>query len=156
MPVNPLTGQFERISNSFSNPVNLTVVDAPAARALFDDYDAGINYILSFVVVADVVPDTSGAVDVTDTQGAAIIKKIAPTATAVNLPSIADRDGKPLLLADISTGISEETGHVITVNADGSDTFMGLASPFMTTNYGSGVLITFIPYLAENTWLVRV
>jgi hypothetical protein len=44
MPRNPTTGIFDRISNSFSDPIVNTVIDPNDAIALFDDYDEGLTF----------------------------------------------------------------------------------------------------------------
>lgn len=43
MPLNPTTGVFTRVDNSFSEPVNGTVIDPTDALALFNDYDSGLD-----------------------------------------------------------------------------------------------------------------
>jgi len=44
MPRNPTTGIFDRVSNSFSDPIVNTVIDPGDAIALFDDYDSGLTF----------------------------------------------------------------------------------------------------------------
>jgi len=43
MPRDAITGVYTRVSNSFSNPVQGTLIDPTDADALFDDQDVGLN-----------------------------------------------------------------------------------------------------------------
>src|SRR5689334_15837222 len=44
MPRSPTTGDFVRVSNSFSQPVYGTVIDPTDADSLFNDYDTGLTF----------------------------------------------------------------------------------------------------------------
>lgn len=44
MPRSPTTGDFVRVSNSFSEPIYGTVIDPSDADALFNDYDTGLTF----------------------------------------------------------------------------------------------------------------
>lgn len=44
MPRNPTTGIFDRVSNSFSDPIVNTVIDPGDAIELFNDYDSGLTF----------------------------------------------------------------------------------------------------------------
>lgn len=120
MPRNPTTGIFTRVSNSFSNPIQGTVIDPTDASALFDDYDDGLSpppqgLIATSVAVAtyqvlstDVLIEVNYAGSVTITLDdpddrslyGLIIKDISGAASANNISIVGGVDGvDPLVIS---------------------------------------------------------
>lgn len=68
---------------------------------------------------------TTASVNIALDTSAALIRRVAPTATTINLPSIADHVAHQLAIADLSTGIVE---HTITLTPSGAEKIMGASS----------------------------
>lgn len=76
MPRSPTTGDFTRVSNSFSNPVYGTVIDPTDADSLFDDYDTGLTF-----------DDTSPLILIGSTSGVTTIKAADTASGTITLPA---------------------------------------------------------------------
>lgn len=79
------------------------------------------------------------------------IRRAAPAATTVQLPSIASQGGKPLKIVDWSTSVAT---HDITLKAAGGETVMRQTSwqLFSTADQLAGV--TLHPSLDLNAWII--
>jgi len=76
MPRNPTTGDFVRVSNTFSEPVYGTVIDPTDANSLFDDYDVGLTF-----------DDASPLILIGSTSGVTTIKAADAASGTITLPA---------------------------------------------------------------------
>jgi hypothetical protein len=76
MPRNQTTGDFDRVSNSFSEPVYGTVIDPTDANSLFDDYDTGLTF-----------DDTSPLILIGSTAGITKIQAADTASGTITLPA---------------------------------------------------------------------
>lgn len=140
-------GVFTRPSNSFSNPVAGTIVDEGDADTLFDAYDAALtqNRPQAPVVVS------GASATVAATTSVIVIQRAAPAATALTLGPVAARLGLPLLIIDLSTGV---TAHTITVTPDGAETISLNATLVMVSTAASLTHAELNPSTALSGWYV--
>lgn len=148
MPRNPTTGVFTRVSNSFSDPVFGTLIDPTDADALFDDYDAALNE----AVATEPTQGTSSPVAVSASAGSIAIVRTSPTATTVNLPTLAARNGAPLPIFDWSSSLSGD--HTITIVPNGTETIMQRASWQIVSTTTQLTGITLYPSTTLNGWFI--
>lgn len=148
MPRNPTTGVFTRVSNSFSVPSFGTIIDPTDADALFDDYDAALTAATpSEPTQVTTTPATPPA-----SAGALAVVRTSPTATTINLPAVATRDGYPLPIFDWSTSLAAD--HVITLVPNGAETIMKAASWQLVSTSVSLASITLYPSTTLNGWYI--
>lgn len=147
MPRDPVTGVFTRVSNSFSEPVDGTVIEPADADQLFDDYDAALTN--SIPKEPTVVTTSSSAVAAG--TAAVAIQRTAPSTTGLALPSVADQDGVPLSIIDWSTSV---TDHTITLTPDGSETIMRAATWPIYSSAASLGSLTLYPSTVLNGWYI--
>lgn len=145
MPIDPTTGVFTRVSNSFSEPVDGTIIEATDAEPTFDDWDGGITDAYKWAAPPRIVT-AAGAVTVGVNDTLIALNKTVPANTDFNLPALADKVG-PVTIWDAAGVFDSFTMNVI---PDGSETIMGLASYPMTSQYGS---VQFFP--TTLGWMVR-
>ena len=147
MPRNPITGVFTRVANSFSNPVFGTLIDPTDADALFDDYDAGLT-----AAVPDEPTQVTGAsASISATAGSIAIVRVTPTTTALQLPTVASRNGQPLPIFDWST-ISGD--HTITITPDGTEKIMKNATLVMVSTASQLASVTLFPSTTLSGWFI--
>lgn len=83
-------------------------------------------------------------------DGVIVLNKLAPSNTTINLPDVALRNGLPLTIVDFNGN-----GGEITVNPNGAQTIMSLASATLISN-GAGVgtapVLNLTPNVALNGW----
>lgn len=79
------------------------------------------------------------------------IERTAPAATALQLPSVASRQGKALQVADCSSGV---TAHTITVTPSGTETIMKQATWTLNSTAAQLAGITFYPSPDLNGWVI--
>lgn len=146
MPRDPVTGIFNRVDNSFSDPVLGTEIDPTDASALFDDYDEALTASIPTEPTVVTVDGTVAA------DAATIaIEKTAPTATALSLPTVAARNGLPLHIVDWSTSV---TDHAITLTPNAANTGGIMKSATLVLNSTSAQLasVTLYPSETLNGW----
>lgn len=148
MPRNPATGIFTRTTNSFSVPSFGTIIDPTDADALFDEYDAALT--LATPVEPTVVTTTPATPPAA--AGAVGINRTSPTATTINLPAVATRDGYPLPIFDWSTSIAAD--HVITLVPSMGETIMRAASWQIVSTSVSLASITLYPSTTLSGWYI--
>jgi hypothetical protein len=98
------------------------------------------------------VTGASAAVGVND--AIVTIERVAPTATSLALPNTAFRGGRELLIADLSTGITDPTGHTITLTPDGAEKIMNASSWPLFSNSVSLASIRLTPVPSKSTWII--
>lgn len=147
MPRNPTTGVFTRVSNSFSEPVEGTLIEPDDAISLFDDYDEALT---NSVPKEPTVVTTSSAVVVAGTAAVAV-QRAAPSATGLTLPPVATQDGLPLSIIDWSTSVVD---HTITLTPNGSETIMRAATWPIYSNAASLGSLTLYPSTTLNGWYI--
>lgn len=76
MPRNPTTGDFVRVSNTFSEPIYGAVIDPTDANSLFDDYDVGLTF-----------DDASPLILIGSTSGVTTIKAADTASGTITLPA---------------------------------------------------------------------
>lgn len=148
MPRNPTTGIFTRIDNSFSEPVNGTIIDPTDATALFDDYDSG----LTESIPVEPTQVTGASATISATAGSIAIVRAAPTATALALPSVSTRNGAPLPIFDWSSAIVSD--HTITITPNGSEKIMLLSSYVMISTSAQLAGLTLYPSTTLSGWFI--
>ena len=148
MPRNPSTGVFTRVANSFSNPVQGTVIDPNDADELFDDYDDG----LTSAVPAEPTQVTTSSATIAAAAGAIAIVRTGPAATALSLPSVTARNGEPLSIFDWSASVVSD--HTITITPDGAETIMKAANWTMISTATVLASITLHPSTSLNGWYI--
>lgn len=116
-PVDP-TAYYTMVYNPTSNTYSILTI---------------ASFYASIYVGAVVVITGSGTVTVTPANTAIILNKSIAGATTINLPSVASRNGLPLLIADYAGNAGD-----ITINALGSDAIMGVAAWTLTSTGGAG------------------
>lgn len=147
MPRNPTTGIFDRVSNSFSDPIVNTVIDPGDAIELFNDYDEGLTNSIPkepTIVASASAPIVAGT-------AAVAVQRASPAATALTLPSVLAQDGIPLRIIDWSTSV---TDHAITMTPDGSETIMRAATWSVFSNSAQLGSITLYPSTTLNGWYI--
>jgi hypothetical protein len=123
MPYNAVTGTFTRTANSFSDPVNNTVINPTDATSLFNDYDTGLSTPTPTSLViegARTITSAAGILDnlsmpaktTTITGGTAIARLsqasfYQPTYTDVSAVTITDAanvyiDGPPIAAGSVT------------------------------------------------------
>lgn len=147
MPRNPTTGVFTRVDNSFSEPVEGTIIEPLDAIALFDDYDAA----LTNSIPKEPVLVTIASSPVAAGTAAVAIQRVAPATTALSLPSVTAQDGVPLSIIDWSTSV---TDHTITLTPDGAETIMRAATLSIYSNAASLASLTLYPSTVLNGWYI--
>lgn len=115
MPRDPITGIFTRISNSFSEPVQGTVIDPNDAIALFDDYDEGLSPPPQGLIATSVT-DASYQVLATDT----LIEVNHAGAVTITLDDPDARALYGLVIKDVS-GAASSNNISIVGGVDGID-----------------------------------
>lgn len=148
MPRNPTTGIFTRIDNSFSEPVNGTVIDPTDAISLFDDYDSG----LTEAVPVEPTQVTGASSTISATAGSVAIVRTGPTATALALPSVSTRNGAPLPIFDWSSAIIGD--HTITITPNGSEKIMLGATYIMISTSSQLAGLTLYPSTTLSGWFI--
>lgn len=147
MPRNPTTGVFTRVANSFSNPVFGTLIDPTDADSLFDDYDAGLT-----AAVPDEPTQVTGAsATISATAGSIAIVRVTPTTTALQLPTVASRNGQPLPIFDWST-ISGD--HTITITPNGTEKIMKNATLVMVSTSAQLASVLLYPSTSLSGWFI--
>lgn len=96
--------------------------------------------------VTALASDTVGSTDVT-----IAIVKAAPTATGIQLPTVASRNGIPVRIVDWSTAVVE---HTITITPAGAETIMRQATWPIVSNTVSLASITLYPSTTLGGWMV--
>lgn len=79
------------------------------------------------------------------------IQRTAPTATALTLPAVSTRAGKPLSVADWSTSVS---AHVITLTPAGSETIMQRPSLAVLSSADQLAGVTLRPSVDLKGWII--
>lgn len=148
MPRNPTTGVYTRTSNSFSNPSFGTIIDPTDADALFDEYDAA----LTLATPVEPTQVTTSPASPPAGAGALAVVRTSPTATTINLPAVATRDGYPLPIFDWSTSIAAD--HVITLVPSGAETIMRATSWQIVSTSVSLASITLYPSTTLSGWYI--
>lgn len=82
------------------------------------------------------------------------IVRSGPTATGLMLGPAADRNGLALFIKDLSTGITDPTGHTITITPNGAETIDGAASHDLFVNSVSKRSAILVPSEDLNGWYV--
>ena len=127
------------ITTTFAN-----LTDGLQSLALFDQAfaQAGQGSIPNPTVVS------GSAVIPNGTRVVAIVAD-APTATTLLLPTILGQDKTPLTIVDLSTNVSE---HTITLDAQGTNTIMRLASFQIISTTDQLASITLNPATSLGIW----
>lgn len=94
----------------------------------------------------------TGATYIVTTETNVAISKVAPTTTGITLPSVASRGGRPIRIIDWSTGITDPTGHTITITPNGVEKIMQQATWQMFSNSVSLASGTLWPSITLNGW----
>lgn len=144
MPRNSSTGEFVRVSNSFSDPVTGTIIDAPDANELNDDYDLGLT---NAIPIEPRIVTASGTITVAADDGPIFVNKTIPAATTINLPTALARNGTPLIISDYAGNANT---YPITIVPSGSETIGGATT--LTLNTSRGV-VTLYPSTTINSGL---
>lgn len=147
MPRNPVTGVFTRVSNSFSDPIENTIIDPDDADSLFDDYDAALTN--SLPKEPQVVSGASATIAAG--TAAVAVQRAAPATTGLTLPAVADQDGVPLRIVDWSSAV---TDHTITLTPDGAETIMQAATWAIYSNAAQLGSLTLYPSTVLNGWYI--
>lgn len=147
MPRNPTTGVFDRVSNSFSDPIVNTVIDPNAAIELFNDYDEG----LTNSIPKEPASVTGGSSIIVAGTAAVAIERNAPATTTLTLPAVADQDGVPLRIIDWSTAVVD---HAITITPNGVETIMRQATWPIYSTAISLASVTLYPSTELNGWYI--
>jgi hypothetical protein len=79
------------------------------------------------------------------------IQRIAPGATTLLLPSVTAQAGKPLSIADYSTGV---TNHAITLTPQGTSLIMQSASWELLSTAAQLAGVTLYPSIDLNAWVI--
>lgn len=146
MPRNPTTGVFTRLSNSFSSPIDGTIIDPTDAIAYYADIDLGITNALP---VEPIIITVDGSIAAK--TAAVSVQKTSPTTTALALPSVANQNGVPLTVFDWSTSV---TGHTITLTPSGTETIMRAATWDIYSNSAQLGSLTLYPSTTLNGWYI--
>lgn len=151
MPRNPTTGVFTRVNNSFSEPVSGTIIDPDDADDLFADYDSAFNTVWGVEPVS-----VTGATGTVAAGTAAIaIVRAAPTATTINLPTVASQNGQDLVIQDWSTGVlGGAADHVITITPNGAETIGKGATYPIVSNTSQLASVTLRPSTSLSGWMI--
>jgi len=88
---------------------------------------------------------------VTAGVSSAAVQRAAPSATNIQLPSVADQDGQPLHIFDWSTSV---TDHEITLTPSGTETIMLAASWAVYSNAAQLGSITLYPSTNLQGWYI--
>lgn len=106
-----------------------------------------ITFLGEFLAEPEIV---TGDHSVTD-EIVVAIQKDNPAATAIGLPLLASRNGKPVSIVDFSTNVVD---HTITITpADG--TILGQLTWTLVSNAANLAFATFWPSVALNGWYMR-
>jgi len=122
------------------NPATLAY--APATPALWVE-------LLSFGYAFQSTASAAAAVAATTSLFA--IQRTAPVATALTLPSVAGRAGKPLQIVDWSANVA---GHTVTVTPNGAETIMQRASFQLLSTADQLAGVTLYPSFDLNGWVI--
>lgn len=79
------------------------------------------------------------------------IRRAAPTATTLRLPTVLSRGGKALQIVDWSTGV---VNHIVTLVPAGTDTIMKLASWQLLSTVDQLTGVTLYPATDLNGWVI--
>lgn len=148
MPRDPVTGVFTRVNNSFSEPVQGTVIDPTDAIALFNDYDDGLNEALPI----EPTQVTTSTATIAAGDGSVAVVRVAPTATGLTLPTVSARNGTPLSIFDWSSGIAAD--HTITLTPAGTEKIMNLSSYSIVSTTAQLAGLTLHPSTTLNGWFI--
>lgn len=96
------------------------------------------------------VVTAAGTVTVTHDDTKIIINKAVASPTPINLPTVAGRNGKPLLISDWAGNV--DIANPVTITPDGAETINNLAS-WEASSLSSGG-ITLYPSVTLNGWVV--
>lgn len=119
---------------------------APTSEQILRDVEIGET---SAVAEPTVVTGSSSTIPA-GTE-AVLVQRVAPSATALTLPPVANQDGKPLRIADLSTSV---TAHEITLTPDGSETIMGASTWVLYSNAASLAGVMLIPSTTLGGWYI--
>lgn len=81
-----------------------------------------------------------------------IVQRSGPTATSLLFGPVAERNGLPLFVKDLSTGVTDPTGHTITNTPNGAETIDGDSSYPIYSNSVSRGSALFIPSVYLGGW----
>jgi hypothetical protein len=144
MPINTTTGVFTRVSNSFSEPVDGTIIEATDAEPTFDDWDGGITDAYAWAAPPRIVT-AAGAVTVAADDIFIALNKSVAADTDFNLPALSSKAG-PVTIWDAAGVFNSFTIRAV---PNGADPMMGQATWPMSGQYGK---YTFYP--TSLGWLV--
>lgn len=117
----------------------------PATPALWD-------VLLSGSSAGYVFQSAAGASNIIGgTTSLLAIQRAGPAATLLTAPAVATRGGKPLQIADWSTGVAN---HAITINTTAGDTIMKAATWELLSTADQLAGITLYPSLDLNGWVI--
>lgn len=136
-------------SRSGANAITLTTL-GNSGPATFDGQTLNIPQYSSVSGGTTQIITGAGAVAVLPGDGAVILNKAAPSPTQVNLPSVASRNGLPLIVTDFAGN-----GGDVTITPNGAETIMGLANAVLTSNgqgVGTAAGIVIYPNTTLNGW----
>lgn len=130
----------------FGGEAGVTITGTPPNQVINFQIPRTIYYPEPMIV-------TSSPQFIPDTTVIAIINRSGQTATSILVGSVEDRGGLPLIIKDLSTGISDPTGHTITVaHIDGTETIDGDPSYTIFSNSISRGSALFIPSVDLGGW----
>jgi hypothetical protein len=105
----------------------------------------------SIVVFGDPTVVTGANHPVSAAETFIVINRSNPLATALTLPPLATRNGLPLAIVDLSTGLTGE--HTITITPDGAERIMRAATASLVSSNGFLTFTRLYPVPSISNWV---
>lgn len=140
MPRDPATGVFTLASNSFSDPIDNTVIDPVDAKSTFNDFVSGLN---SEPFIAPVEQNITGAGPIAVGATTNIVRVNQTVGAPITLTmGLSSAQKTPVLIVDWKGDAGTNN---ITITLTGADKFQANLTTWIIASDGGSVFLRPIP-----------
>lgn len=152
MPYDLATGIFTPPSGA-ENAFAGKLIESATWNAIFTDIASALTQVGQSSLSIPTIVTGAGPFTISADESLFVMNKGSPSASAIALPAVALREGRPLVIKDWRGNAGD-----ITITPNGSETIEGLSSWLLSSggSPGTGGSIKLLPSTDLSGWLVLI